>query len=232
MSTSISLPEKADVLVSEVIGNEPLAERVLEVTADALKRLLKPEARLVPSALRIFGLPVVLPRSEILKRTVVPESLEKWKSWYGIDFGPLGNAEPESQKAFHCNPYLAREWKRVAPAAVLAEFNLRQVGSLGIDTSTDIVAEETGRVEAVLVYFELDLGPSTRLSTSPSEVEGSNHWESPVWILPRAIPVKRGDRMTVRYQYRTAKARHRMSVSLNDSTNRASGERSCLADGS
>jgi Ribosomal protein L11 methyltransferase (PrmA) len=34
-STEIELPERADVLVSEMIGNEPLGERILETTCDA-----------------------------------------------------------------------------------------------------------------------------------------------------------------------------------------------------
>src|SRR4051812_12021176 len=36
-STQIELPERADVLISEVIGHEPLAEDVLETTADAIR---------------------------------------------------------------------------------------------------------------------------------------------------------------------------------------------------
>ena len=47
-STEISLPERADVLVSEIIGNDPLAEQVLDTaTCDAVARLLKPGARLI-----------------------------------------------------------------------------------------------------------------------------------------------------------------------------------------
>ncbi len=38
-STEIDLPEQGDVLVSEMIGNEPLGERILPVTRDAVKRL-------------------------------------------------------------------------------------------------------------------------------------------------------------------------------------------------
>lgn len=53
-STQVELPERADVLISEVIGHEPLAEDVLETTWDAVARLVKPDARLVPRRLRIF----------------------------------------------------------------------------------------------------------------------------------------------------------------------------------
>ena len=45
-STQIELPEKADVMVSEIIGNDPLGENVIQTTEDAVKRLLNPGARL------------------------------------------------------------------------------------------------------------------------------------------------------------------------------------------
>ncbi len=62
-STQINLPELADVMISEMIGNEPLAENVLEITTDAIKRLLKPNARLIPRKIKIFGLPVTIPQN-------------------------------------------------------------------------------------------------------------------------------------------------------------------------
>jgi Ribosomal protein L11 methyltransferase (PrmA) len=43
-SREIELPEPADLLVAEVIGNEPLEEEILETTLDARRRLLKPNA--------------------------------------------------------------------------------------------------------------------------------------------------------------------------------------------
>ena len=42
-SRQIELPEQADVLVAELIGNEPLEEEILETTLDARRRLLAPE---------------------------------------------------------------------------------------------------------------------------------------------------------------------------------------------
>ena len=71
-STQLTLPERADVLVSEIIGSEPLSERVLEVTADAVKRLLKPEARMVPARIRVLGLPVAVPRTRLVRQVRHP----------------------------------------------------------------------------------------------------------------------------------------------------------------
>ena len=60
-SRQIELPEQADVLVAEVIGNEPFEEEILETTLDARRRLLKPDARLIPHALELLARPLLLP---------------------------------------------------------------------------------------------------------------------------------------------------------------------------
>ena len=54
-SRTIELPERADLLVAEIIGNEPLEEEILETTLDARRRLLKPDARLIPHALTLLA---------------------------------------------------------------------------------------------------------------------------------------------------------------------------------
>ena len=91
LSTQIWLPERANVLISELIGDEPLAEQVIEITQDALRRLLKPGASLVPSGVKIFGLPVTIPDAELGKLTFAQGTVQNWRSWYGIEFAPLIN---------------------------------------------------------------------------------------------------------------------------------------------
>ena len=69
-SRQIELPEQADLLVSEIIGNEPFEEEVLETTLDARRRLLKPGARLIPNALTLFARPLELPEAEARQRAL------------------------------------------------------------------------------------------------------------------------------------------------------------------
>ena len=51
----------ADLLVAEVIGNEPFEEEILETTLDARRRLLKPGARLIPHTLELVARPLRIP---------------------------------------------------------------------------------------------------------------------------------------------------------------------------
>ena len=91
-SRQIELPEPADLLVAEVIGNEPLEEEILETTLDARRRLLAPGACLIPHHLTLLARPVLLPEPEVRQRTFGRAAVERWRGLYGIDFDPLLDA--------------------------------------------------------------------------------------------------------------------------------------------
>jgi 2-polyprenyl-3-methyl-5-hydroxy-6-metoxy-1,4-benzoquinol methylase len=212
-STQLSLPERADVLISEMIGNEPLGEHVLETTLDARKRLLKAEARLVPSKVCIFGLPVTIPRTELMKRLVTIETLQDWRSWYGMDFEPLAEMHHDMFPEFYIRSQKASRWRTLSEPAMLAEVDLSKVERLLIDNSTNITANISGQLDGLLVYFELDLGPHTKFSTHPAQVNRDNHWRSPVWALVDPLAVQAGERLEVTYQYRAARGKtHRVAI--------------------
>jgi predicted RNA methylase len=210
-STQIDLPERASVLVSEIIGNEPLGENVLEITADAQKRLLEPDARMIPSKVRILGLPVTIPYIELMKHSPTPESLQSWRSWYGIEFDPFYEAAQDSSPAFFIKPYKASSWKVLSEPILMAEVDLGRVEQISIDNSVTVAADTSGQLNGLLVYFELELGPTTRLSTHPAQADKSSSWRSMVWILdPLSLQV--GDRFNVTYQYRTTRTPHRVAI--------------------
>ena len=78
--------------MSEVIGNEPFEEEILETTLDARRRLLKPGARLIPNALTLFARPLLLPETEARQRAIGRSAVERWRGLYGIEFEPLVDA--------------------------------------------------------------------------------------------------------------------------------------------
>lgn len=60
-SIDVGIPEPADVLISETIGNAGLDEGIVAWTFDARQRLLKPDAVLLPRRLRVWVAPVESP---------------------------------------------------------------------------------------------------------------------------------------------------------------------------
>jgi hypothetical protein len=214
-STQIDLPEKADVLIAEIVGNEPLGERVLETTLDALTRLLKPNARLVPNTIKIFGLPISIPSIELTKHTVTAETAQNWKSWYGIDFTPLIKATRNSYQTFFINPSSAIDWSPLSEAILLAAVDLKDIRQLAIDNTTSVIANAPGRLEGVLVYFEIEIGPTVRLSTHPKQADKACSWRSPVWILTDPLDLSTGDCFKVTYKYRITEEQFSVSVARN-----------------
>src|SRR5690242_16313428 len=53
-STDVELPERATVLTTETIGPLVFNEGILEIVVDARRRLLTPDARMIPSRLDLW----------------------------------------------------------------------------------------------------------------------------------------------------------------------------------
>jgi hypothetical protein len=200
-SSQVTLPERADVLVSEIVGNDPFGEHVLEVTADAVKRLLKPKARLVPRRVRLFGLPVTVPAPEMAKHVFTSGALRRWGSWYGFDFAPLAKISRDSLRLLYVNPYRARGWPALSEPILIASLDLASRRDAEVQSVRSAPLTRPGRVDGVLLFFELDLGPTTTLSTHPAKVTRQNHWRSPVWTMAHPVEAVAGNRITLRYSY-------------------------------
>ena len=123
-SRQIELPEPADLLVAEVIGNEPLEEEILETTLDARQRLLKPGARLIPHTLTLFARAVLLPEAECRQRTFGRAAVERWRGLYDIDFQPLLDVASPNPLHTITEGEIVATWPQVGSPAVLASLDL------------------------------------------------------------------------------------------------------------
>ena len=123
-SRDIELPEPADVLVAEVIGNEPFEEEILETTLDARRRLLKPDARLIPHALELVARPLLIPDAEARQRAIGPQAIQRWRQLYGIEFEPLLDAAFPGPVNNPTEADVLARWPPVGPPVTLATVEL------------------------------------------------------------------------------------------------------------
>src|SRR5262249_45599573 len=123
-SSRVSLPERADVAITETLGHEPLAESALEFLLDARSRLLAPDARLIPARIWIAAVPVTIPDDERRRYVLVPETLAEWKAEYGIDFGPLASAALPPAYAVYVDAERTADWRPLGDAVTLLEVDL------------------------------------------------------------------------------------------------------------
>jgi len=226
-STRVTLPERADVLVSEMIGNEPVAEDILPLTADARIRFLHPGSRSIPDALDVYALPVTVPAEELRRTTFSPGSVRDWSRWYGLDCSALEKAFAAEPRSLFVLPQEARNWPALTAPVLLGrarlgggaitgpigEFRSTSVG--GVDwlwrERMSVPVETRGLLNGILVYFEVQLSPRVRLSTAPDSAAGTNHWTCVVWTVPDAREVHPGETLELTHAY-TGRSRPRVGV--------------------
>ena len=127
------------------------------------------------------------------------ERLETWRSRYGMDFGALAGSTPSSF-SFSVSPWKLRGCALADPVLVAAA-DLRTEQSSAITADRRFVATASGRLNGVMIYFDLDLAPSVGLSTHPDRVDRTCHWTPQVWVLPGPLMLEAGGRYRLTYPH-------------------------------
>ena len=211
-STRQALPRPADVLISEIIGNDPFAERILEFTRDAVRRMLRPGARLVPSRLRVYGVPVSIPPDQRARHTVTAEDAARWEQWYGLDFAPWYRQMLGTPYSVAVRPAKAKEWTALGEPVLLADVDLSAAFELFVDATAQVTTQRAGRLDGLLIYFEAWLTESRVLSTAPANADEDSSWMNPVWLMNEGLTLDASERVRVTYRYGTGTAEHEVRI--------------------
>ena len=186
-SRQIELPEQADLLVAEVIGNEPLEEEILETTLDARRRLLKPGARLIPHTLTLLARAVLLPEAESRQRTFGRAAVERWRGLYGIDFQPLLDAASPGPLHTITEGEVVATWPQVGLAGrarVAGPHELQRARRCDASCGPRGRAAGRGRTRS-RVTFRARLHDGIAHTLDPWTWPASS-WATSVWVLPDA----------------------------------------------
>jgi len=196
-STQINLPEKADVLVSEIIGNDPFNENIVHIFQDAKDRLLKPDARIVPSGIKVYAHPVKLPQSILLNNVLRKKDLENWHSWYQVNFSALKNAFSKYHKPVKF--LTAKEAKKLTgrgKAISLIEADFLSQKDFQPEQRIHVIKQDA--FDGLIIYFELNLGNEI-LTNHPFKSVRTSHWDYPVFYLPQMHKIKQGEEFVINY---------------------------------
>jgi precorrin-6B methylase 2 len=200
-SRTADLPERADLLVAEIIGNEPLEEEILETTLDARCRLLKPGARLIPHELTLLARPLLLPESEARQRAIGRAAVGRWRRLYDMEFEPLLSAAIPGPVNMPTEAEVVATWPQVGPPVVLVALDLTTFEEASVRASADLVVDPPGSVNAVAVTFRAALCGTTAHTLDPWTWPTSS-WATSVWVLPDALHVGPGAALRVHYSRR------------------------------
>jgi protein arginine N-methyltransferase 1 len=182
ISTEVTLPEKADVLLSELIGNFAYTENLLHFVLDARNRFLKKDGALIPSSIEMFLVPVEAPRNY--------DEVAFWnQNLYGINFLPAHKVNMNSLhqcqievESFLSHPVLIND----------IDFNkIQKPEELYLDKAVSFVIDRPGILHGLAGWFDIHLSKNVLLSTSPALPV--THWENTFFPIEKPTKVAKGD---------------------------------------
>jgi len=188
-STEISLPERAEVCVSEIVGNIASAEGAVAVLADAGKRLCTDDCAWIPFRIQTWAAAVDLSGQSPVMATESLPYVERIFAAVGRPFdlrlclaGPVGDLRISSVTAVES---IVFDGRRDAPAS-----------SPATSTASLMVEVAGARATGLLLWSRIAVTSGSRqIDTLAGDTRG---W-APVYVpLGLAgVPVRQGDRLTV-----------------------------------
>ena len=215
LSTEIELPERADVLICELIGDEPLNERIQEVCRDAMKRLLKTNARLVPSRLVLKTLPVGAPSETLDGYVATDTTAERWHHWYDTDFSAFASYSRSEFQYAWIRAQDALNWDILSEPVTIVELDLRTFTSTFEAGSAMGAFTRDGSMNGVLLYFEANLAAGIHLSTHPTLVGADNHWRSMLRLVDPCRNVHHGEVFRITYSQGLSHQAARLDIQVD-----------------
>lgn len=184
MSQELSLPEPADVLVSEIIWNVGLGEGILSAYADAQARLLAPGARVIPQRLHMWLAPVESP--------VAFEAVDVWTpSLAGFDYASI-----RSLAANIPYPRYFREESRIAPPGLAGSVELGgPIERTFFSGGCEFAVERDATLHGLAGWFSTELADGVTLDNAPPS---RSSWMQAYFPVEAPVPLAAGDPVKVR----------------------------------
>ena len=200
-STYVEVPEKADVVIAELIGNDPLSERLLPVLMDACQRHTIESPRLIPSKLLIYAIPVEVEESHFSSL----DQLQNWRSAVcnlGLRVAPEWNSDSPAPT---CDTWVLPQnsggWRELSEPQELVSLDLRSIKSDMIATRRTMRFDRDGLFNAILICFSLEVAAGIAISTIPDAAARCNHWLVRIWRSPKQFSVSKGQRIEIDYSF-------------------------------
>ncbi|MDD5103379.1 MAG: 50S ribosomal protein L11 methyltransferase [Candidatus Peribacteraceae bacterium] len=182
-STQVRTPVKADVVISETLGNFALEEGIIETMNDA-QRLLKPDGVLIPQSLQQFIVPVV--------------SDHLWKEVTSFDRVGHGLTFRKACEISCQNIYVRTlQMSDLLPdgAQTWDEIDFTQKNSPLRSATLTWIIHAPVTVFGFGLWWEAELQPGITLSTSPAAPR--THWEQIFMPVLEPLELRKGEQLTL-----------------------------------
>ncbi len=192
-STEMQDPPRADVIVSETLGNYALEENIIDTLADARKRHLKDGGVIIPGKISQFVAPVISDR--------IHRELTVWDDvGFGLD---LAAAQTMSLNNVYVRRLETGELlERGESARVWDEVDLRSGKSANRKGEASFKLAAPATIYGFAYWWTAELVPGIVLSTAPDAPR--THWEQLYFPLLEPIHAKAGETVMVSLRSRSS----------------------------
>ncbi len=182
------LVRQADIMVFEVFDSGLIGEGALHLTTMASHRLLLPDAVIVPAAARVFCQPIEYRLTDCCGVDVRQLNRYNWRADYeGVDLRTLADAwTPLSEPVQIFDFCFTSAAQYMEPATVILEAS----------------ATRDGVLNAVALWFDLELDAHETLSTNPHQHGKGPTWQNAVMFV-QETRVQTGDVLKLRASHDT-----------------------------
>jgi protein arginine N-methyltransferase 1 len=184
-SRTLSLNEKVDIIVSELIGHIAFEEGMVETISDARERLLKPGGSLIPQSVILHAAPVS--ESEVFTACV-----DGWKPAYGIDYTIMRQL---ASKACYIADIQGSKLLGRAKPVFAVDFTAGT--EIATHCSRTFTIHRADVMTGIAFWFDAVLTEQVRLSSGPWS---KTHWKQCFKPIPDPILVQIGDRINVDFE--------------------------------
>lgn len=188
-STWVTLPELADVVVSDQIGHFGIEAGIFEYLPDARRRLLKPDGRTIPRSITWRCAPVECPS--------LRESIDFWRhERAGFD---LSAVVPPAEGSGY--PISLERDALLAPGANIATAAADVLPDSGVVSGeADFQIERRGTLDGIGGWFVAELAAGITFTNGPDSAQRINRRQVVLPVSP--LVVEPGDRVHLRIRFR------------------------------
>ncbi len=183
LSMSVDLPERADLLVTDQIGHFGFNAGIVEYIADARRRLLKPDARLVPHGIDLLVAPVEAPD--------VAEAVGFWSGHpAGFNMDPIHEMTVNSG-----HPRRLTQANLLSAPQRSGRIDLTNDAAM-IRLKASAAVTRSGTLNGIGGWFNAHLSPRVTMSNSPLDDHAVSR-RAMVFPIDGAVAMEPGDRVEV-----------------------------------
>lgn len=171
---------RADILISEIISSDLLAENVLDTFQDAHSRLLREDATIIPRAATAVG---CLVESSVLHKYASVGDVS------GFDVSPFGELSPLRLPVHGA----MTSWRRLSDDFDLVRIDLTVAKHEAELRKVSVPILDDGEAVGIVQWMQLDLADGIGFSNHPDDYSDGG-WLQVLHTFPRPIAVSKGER--------------------------------------